>query len=73
LGFFLDLSLEKWKANVSKLFTEAGPVVKVLDLEPENQLRGQFTIQCEKKNINVFFTLTPEANPLIQQLDIWVE
>ncbi len=37
---------------------------------PENNLRGTFPIEGERGKLNVFFTLTPEANPLIQQLDI---
>lgn len=71
-NFFLDLSKEKWKANAAKIFREAGTIVSVSELKPENQLRGGFSITGEKKTIDVFFTLTPEAEALVQQLDISV-
>jgi hypothetical protein len=35
---------------------------------PLNQLRGTFVLDGEKKNIEIFFTLTPERNPLMQQV-----
>lgn len=71
-NFFLDLSLEKSKENTAKLFSEAGAIKKIWEIEPENQLRGSFKIECEKKTIEVFFTLTPEAKPLVQQLELWI-
>lgn len=72
-NFFLDESLEHRQKATQKLFEEAGKIKSVLVVQPENQLRGTFVIECETKNINVFFTLTPEANPLVQQLDLWIE
>jgi CubicO group peptidase (beta-lactamase class C family) len=69
-NFFLDLSKEKWKANTGKILKEAGAILSVGEVKPENQLRGSFTITGEKKNIDVFFTLTPEAEAKIQQLDL---
>ncbi len=69
-NFFLDQSLESWKISSTKILEECGKIVKVNDLVPENQLRGYFIIECEKKNLEVFFTLTPERVPLIQQLDL---
>jgi CubicO group peptidase (beta-lactamase class C family) len=71
-NFFLDRSLDHWKTDTKKFWEEAGTIQKVKTLRPENQLRGTFVIECEKKNLNVFFTLTPEQEPLVQQLDIWV-
>ena len=43
---------------------------KVNNVVPLNQLRGSFTIEGEKKNIIVQFTLTPENPPLIQEYHI---
>jgi hypothetical protein len=40
-------------------------------MRPENLLRGTFTIQGDKGALEVFFTLTPETKPLIQQLEVW--
>lgn len=69
-NFFMDQSLESWKKSSSGLWAEAGKIEKVNPVQPENQLRGTFIIECEKQNVAVFFTLTPEKNPLIQQLDL---
>lgn len=72
-NFFPDFALERWRASTQQMFAEAGAVKQVSVLKAENQLRGTFIIECEKKNLRVFFTLTPEAQALIQQLDVNVE
>lgn len=69
-NFFMDQSLESWKKSSADLLSQIGKVVKVNPISPENQLRGTFVIEGEKNNLNIFFTLTPEKNPLIQQLDL---
>lgn len=69
-NFFPDESLAKRKETTRKLFEEAGTIKNITALEPENQLRGTFVLEGEKKNILVFFTLTPEREALIQQLDL---
>lgn len=69
-NFLMDHSLESWKKSSAKILEESGKMIKVGALVPENQLRGYFTIECEKKDIDVFFTLTPEIVPMLQQLDV---
>ncbi len=69
-NFWLDHDLEHRRKATADIFAEAGKIVRFTDLQPENQLRGSFTIECEKKNVRVFFTLTPERSAYIQQLDI---
>ncbi len=54
-----------------KDFTEA-TIIEVKELQPENQLRGHFMIECENLNIQIFFTLTPEASPKIQEYNMRV-
>ncbi|NOT74648.1 MAG: beta-lactamase family protein [Cyclobacteriaceae bacterium] len=71
-NFFMDFSLESRKATSAEMLMKAGKIISVGKLIPENQLRGKFVIECEEKNILVFFTLTPEKTPLIQQLDLEV-
>lgn len=39
-------------------------------MKPENQLRGSFIMQGEKADIEIFFTLSPENPPLIQEYNI---
>ena len=72
-NFFLDLSKEKWNTKAKKIMTEAGNIVSVSQVVPENQLRGSFSMVGVKKTIDVFFTLTPEAGALVQQLDVEVK
>ncbi|MDZ7648163.1 MAG: hypothetical protein U5K54_13820 [Cytophagales bacterium] len=69
-NFFMDESLERRKIATQKMFEEVGSILSVNELLAENQLRGSFLILGEKKNLGVFFTLTPEPQALIQQLDL---
>ena len=71
--FFLDQSLDSWRKATTKILEESGKIIRINELNPENQLRGTFVIEGEKKNIEVFFTLTPEQTPLIQQLDLTLQ
>ena len=69
-NFFLDQSLENWKKSTAVVLAETGKISNMKPLEPENQLRGIFLVEGEKKDLQIYFTLTPESNPLIQRLDI---
>jgi len=67
-NFFLDNRPQDLIARTNSLYTEAGAILGVGELVPENQLRGTFTIRGERADVRVFFTLTPEKVPLIQQV-----
>lgn len=69
-NFWLDEDLDHRKKATAEVFRQAGKIVRVNDINPENQLRGSFIIECENKKVLVYFTLTPEAGAYIQQLDI---
>jgi CubicO group peptidase (beta-lactamase class C family) len=69
-NFYMDKPLDLRVKEVSDIFAAAGEIVSTSDLVPENQLRGSFIITCSQRKIQVFFTLTPEHNPLIQQLNL---
>jgi CubicO group peptidase (beta-lactamase class C family) len=69
-NFFMDLSLEKWRQHTARVFEAAGAIQSIGDVVPENQLRGTFMLKGEKKDIAVFFTLTPEAEARIQELSV---
>ena len=69
-NFFLDTPLDTLKKETMQAFEHAGNIIKVHDLVPENQLRGSFILEGEKKNLQVYFTLTPENTPLIQAFRI---
>ena len=65
-NFFLDYFPDKLKAEAADAFSKAGKLINVGQVVPENQLRGYFILQCEKANIKVTFTLTPENPAMIQ-------
>lgn len=67
-NFYMDKALDIRTNEVKEIFTQAGAILEVGEITPENQLRGTFVIRCEKKSIEIFFTLTPEKDPMIQQL-----
>jgi hypothetical protein len=52
------------------LFLQIGTIKNASAVRPENLLRGTFTIEGEKGEMDVFFTLTPETKPLIQELGV---
>ncbi|MFQ5629069.1 MAG: serine hydrolase domain-containing protein [bacterium] len=67
-NFFMDYRLKDVVKRTKELYAEAGAITNVGAMMPMNQLRGRFILEGEKKNIEVFFTLTPEKEPLIQQV-----
>lgn len=67
-NFFLDNRLQDLQARSKELFEKTGKIINIREIVPENQLRGTFIMEGEKMNLQVFFTLTPEKVPLIQQL-----
>ena len=69
-NFFADIDVNVRRKRTQELYAAIGPVKKIEALKPENQLRGTFVIEGEKGSLEVFFTLTPERKPLIQQLNM---
>jgi CubicO group peptidase (beta-lactamase class C family) len=69
-NFFLDTSVVSWRRQSQALFAKIGAVKSVGPVEPENQLRGTFVVEGEQGKLSIFFTLTSQKDPLIQQLRI---
>jgi hypothetical protein len=69
-NFFKDYLMDSLRKEAATLFETAGKIVSVHDVKPENNLRGSFVLEGEKRNLEVFFTLTPENPPLIQEYHI---
>lgn len=69
-NFYLDQSREMRVAEIQEVLNKAGVIKTTNAVEPNNQLRGSFGIEAENGLINIFFTLTPEKQPKVQQLDI---
>jgi CubicO group peptidase (beta-lactamase class C family) len=72
-NFFMDFSRERRRKEIQAALDQAGAIESVGALEPENQLRGSFSMQAANGEISVYFTLTPEKDPKVQQLDVSFE
>jgi CubicO group peptidase (beta-lactamase class C family) len=73
-NFLLDRALPDWvalaQARLAAIGADGDAEFDVGDLVPQNQLRGTFTISGPKGRLAVSFTLTPEAVPKVQELDL---
>lgn len=69
-NFFGDESVELRRKATQRLFETAGEIQRVGVLNPQNNLRGTFLIEGSRTNLEVFFTLSPENPPLIQEFKI---
>jgi CubicO group peptidase (beta-lactamase class C family) len=69
-NFYMDKSRDVRISEIQKILNKAGAIQTTNEVEPNNQLRGSFNVQAENGVINIFFTLTPEKYPKVQQLDI---
>jgi CubicO group peptidase (beta-lactamase class C family) len=67
-NFFMDNRVQDLVKRTKTLYDEAGEITNTGIVTPLNQLRGTFILTGKKKNIEIYFTLTPEKSPLIQQL-----
>lgn len=69
-NLYLDISRERRIQECRELLKELGKIRGTGPLIPENQLRGNFRLMGEKKDLLVYFTLSPEANPRVQWLTL---
>jgi hypothetical protein len=69
-NFFPDYPIDSLRKEAKGLFEKAGPVKNVTAMSPMNNLRGSFDIEGEKGKLRVFFTLSPEPDPKIQEYHI---
>ena len=69
-NFFLDSDLEHRRIEAENIFATTGKPLEAGPLVPENQLRGTFRIRCEKRSVEVFFSLSPEKDPKVQALTL---
>ncbi len=72
-NFYMDKSREYRMSEIQEVLNKAGDIQNTNEMEPSNQLRGNFKIQAEKGIIDIFFTLTPEKYPKVQRLDVSFE
>lgn len=69
-NFYLDLSREGWMKQSTETLERAGKIISVGPMIAENQLRGSFMLHGEGGDVRIFFTLTPEQSPKIQELQM---
>ncbi len=69
-NFYLDKSRSQRMQDYMDIWKEAGAVFEVGEIQAQNQLRGTFSIKAEHGKVEVFFSLTPEAVPKVQQLKV---
>ncbi len=68
MNLFLDAPVAQRRADIRRLKEEVGECSAVGPVMPENWLRGQFNMTCEKGTVGVFFTLAPTQPPGVQHL-----
>ena len=69
-SFFQDMPAEKRREQFKQLKAEMGVCFSVSASEPENALRGRWSMHCEHGRIDLFVTLAPTMPPRIQELDV---
>jgi len=69
-NFFLDRSREDWIAHAREKLAPIGKVTAVGPLKADNGLRGAFSLIGERGAVDVRFTLTPEREPRVQELEL---
>lgn len=70
-NFFDDYKIDSLRKQTKELYEKAGTIKRVNEIIALNNLRGHFTIEGENASLQIFFTLSPEKEPLIQAFDIW--
>jgi CubicO group peptidase (beta-lactamase class C family) len=69
-NFFPDNPIDSLKKQAMDIFKAAGKIKSIKPVEAENQLRGSFVMEGEHDDIQIYFTLSPENPPLIQEYHI---
>jgi len=72
-NFYLDRAREQWIKKAAEIFEGTGHITNVEGIVPFNELRGRFIMHGERQDAVVFFTLTPERSPKVQQLELYLE
>jgi CubicO group peptidase (beta-lactamase class C family) len=68
MNLFLDVPEEQRQAEIEKLKDEVGECGSAGPVMPENWLRGQFNMKCDRGSVGVFFTMSPTEPPAVQHL-----
>ena len=69
-NLFLDRSREDWIAHAREKLEPIGKITSVGPIKAENGLRGSFPLHGEQGSVTVKFTLTPEREPKVQEIEL---
>jgi CubicO group peptidase (beta-lactamase class C family) len=69
VNFALDKPPAQRQAEIRALTDQVGECASAGPVRPENWLRGQFNLQCEKGIVGAFFTMAPTQPPAMQHLE----
>jgi CubicO group peptidase (beta-lactamase class C family) len=69
-NFFPDNPITALRTTARELFAKAGTIQSTDAPVAENQLRGTVVLHGTEADLEIYFTLTPENPPLIQEFDI---
>jgi CubicO group peptidase (beta-lactamase class C family) len=69
-NLFLDRSREDWIVHAREKLEPIGKITSVGPIKAENSLRGSFPLIGERGTVNVKFTLTPERDPRVQEIEL---
>ncbi len=69
-NLFLDRSREDWIVHAREKLEPIGRITSVGPIKAENSLRGSFPLVGERGAVNVRFTLTPEREPKVQEIEL---
>ncbi|VXC30167.1 serine hydrolase [Massilia sp. 9I] len=69
-NLFLDRSREDWIVHAREKLEPIGRITSVGPIKAENGLRGSFPLVGERGTVNVKFTLTPEREPKVQEIEL---
>lgn len=67
-NFFMDERVGDLRDRFTEFFAEAGSITEIGELRPQNRLRGIVTLHGTLRDVEVAFTLSPETEPRIQQV-----
>lgn len=69
-NFYMDLDRKDRIEAIQKALKDAGEILEVGVFKPSNQLRGYFFLETKNGRIGIYFTLTPEKDPKVQDLRV---
>lgn len=68
MNLFLDKPIAQRQQEIKALKDQVGTCTAAGPMQPENWLRGQFNLTCEKGIVGVFFAMSPTTPPRVQYL-----